>query len=548
MKKLLCMLLAMLMVLSLAACGGESKEAEETKEDKKNKDKESSASADKLAEKDGTIFFGSDKGRQKLEANPNPLDPTTVYGNLTYDERMLYGRFMLNNEEKDLPAYAETAVYEDLEYSETHSIYTAEENLTTEKLSTLPVELQLGTSCSLARKLRGQEEWCTLYLLNERGYKIDVLCTYEVSGNTVTFYPLDAYQEELDEEFKTARIRYTVGKDGLEYTFQVRGTSLTLTREGQSVTLKTWYFTDNSDSRYMGGYLADNSPAFENIDHFSLSKTSELNTVYITDRNKELYTDSDHMGYAAARMTEEGQLSIYWETEDEEGNVTEHLKHFIYFPGDGYNCTLYDGEIAYYYCETSLSREYVALGEGMSQEDWEKLNGLSDSELNKIVEKKENLLEDLAKAYEDAGLNVSINHATGEIALDSTVLFGVDKSDISEEGKAFLQQFAQVYTSVVYSEKYEGFVSKVLVEGHTDTSGSYDHNKKLSQDRADSVKAYCTSAECGIDAAYAENFSQSLEAIGYSCDKPVYGSDSKVDMAASRRVSFRFVISLESGE
>ena len=44
----------------------------------------------------------------------------------------------------------------------------------------------------------------------------------------------------------------------------------------------------------------------------------------------------------------------------------------------------------------------------------------------------------------------------------------------------------------------------------------------LSQARADSVKEYCTSQECGVDAAYAELFAQSLEAIGYAYDKPVY--------------------------
>ena len=58
-------------------------------------------------------------------------------------------------------------------------------------------------------------------------------------------------------------------------------------------------------------------------------------------------------------------------------------------------------------------------------------------------------------------------------------------------------------------------------------------------------KEYCTSQECGVDAAYAELFAQSLEAIGYAYDKPVYDAQGEVDMDASRRVSFRFLISLD---
>ena len=125
------------------------------------------------------------------------------------------------------------------------------------------------------------------------------------------------------------------------------------------------------------------------------------------------------------------------------------------------------------------------------------------------------------------------------------MLFDVNEYAISDEGKAFLQKFTQIYTSTVYSEAYADFVSRVMVEGHTDTNGGYDMNLELSQNRANSVKDYCVSAECGVDSAYAAQFGESLEAVGYSYDKPVYGADGKVDMDASRRVSFRFIVSLE---
>ena len=528
MKKWFSIVLAAALVLTMAACG--------------NKENKNAQKAD-----DGAWYVGSEAGIKKLEAAGNTLDAEAIYSTIEKDERMLYGWFELNDNEKDLEAFAETATYAELEYSETYSIYSAEENVTKQMLSTLPVSLEIGPGCcDYAGKLRGEHQWATLGLLNESGTVIDVLCTYEVKGDKVTFFPLDAYEEENDEEFKTIKIRYTPGKDGLEYTYRVSGVNLTLTQGEESVALKSYYFSSNTDSMYFGGYLAANAPAFDNVDNFSFSKTKTLNTVYITDTERNLYSNTLHN--AAVRMTEEGLLSIYWESEDEAENVVEHMHHFVYFPGGGYNCLLTDGKAIYDYTETSLSRDAASLGEGMTQEDWDKLNGLSENQIQQIAKKKADLLADLAAAYKDAGLAVDINTITGEIALDATVLFAVNESEISAEGKEFLKKFTDIYTTVVYSDAYADFVSRVLVEGHTDTSGSYEMNQELSQARADSVKTYCASEECGIDAAYAELFLGSLEAVGYSYDKPVYDAQGNVDMAASRRVSFRFIINLASVE
>lgn len=38
---------------------------------------------------------------------------------------------------------------------------------------------------------------------------------------------------------------------------------------------------------------------------------------------------------------------------------------------------------------------------------------------------------------------------------------------------------------------------------------------------------------------------EKLKAVGRSNEKPVYGADGKVDMAQSRRVSFRFIVNLD---
>lgn len=183
--------------------------------------------------------------------------------------------------------------------------------------------------------------------------------------------------------------------------------------------------------------------------------------------------------------------------------------------------------------------------DSFSAEDIKLLKGMEKAEAAKIAEKHANLLADLTAAFKKANLSVQVNETTGEIALDATVLFALDESNISEAGKQLLVDFMDVYTAVVFSDRYEGFISEIVVEGHTDTSGSYDYNMTLSQKRAETVMAFLQSDECGIGEAEAAQLANGLSAVGYSYDKPIYGADGKVDAAASRRVSFRFLINVE---
>ena len=217
---------------------------------------------------------------------------------------------------------------------------------------------------------------------------------------------------------------------------------------------------------------------------------------------------------------------------------------YVCFAGANDGLVLTDGTNTYYYNDTYSDRNKYELNEYLTEDQTGKLDELSDSQLEAIVEKKENLMEDLAKAFNDAGIKVTVDEKTGELAMDSSVLFGGDSAVLTEEGKAFLNKFVNAYTSIVFSDKYEGFVSKTMVEGHTaPVSGStYESGLPLSEQRANNVKDYCVSSETGVDTS---KLASALEAIGYSNSKPVKDENGNVDMAASRRVSFRFIINLE---
>ena len=203
--------------------------------------------------------------------------------------------------------------------------------------------------------------------------------------------------------------------------------------------------------------------------------------------------------------------------------------------------TLLEGYSSYSYSETDSTALYV----------YAKYNGgadvyliVSSKELEEILKKKNQLLDDLIAAFKKEGITVSINKENGEIALDSSVLFGGDSSVLTDAGKTFLNKFLKVYTTIAFSEKYEGFISKTMVEGHTAPieGSTYASGLPLSEERAAVVKNYCLSSETGVDVS---KMAEALEGVGYSNSKPIYNANGSYNLPACRRVSFRFMVAVD---
>ncbi len=171
------------------------------------------------------------------------------------------------------------------------------------------------------------------------------------------------------------------------------------------------------------------------------------------------------------------------------------------------------------------------------------LSGVSTDKLEEIEAKKTDLLAELVAEFNAAGISVTVNETTGELAMDSSVLFGGDSSELTPDGAAFIDKFIGIYTRVIFSEKYNGFVSKTLVEGHTAPTGtSYEADLPLSEARANSVLNYCKSS---ASATNPEQVASTFEAVGLSNSKPIYTSSGTVDMDASRRVAFKLVLNIQ---
>jgi outer membrane protein OmpA-like peptidoglycan-associated protein len=102
------------------------------------------------------------------------------------------------------------------------------------------------------------------------------------------------------------------------------------------------------------------------------------------------------------------------------------------------------------------------------------------------------------------------------------VFFDLGRSSIQPRSLGLLDNVAQVL--VAHPE-----LKQVSIEGHTDNQGLAAQNKKLSQERADAVKAYLVKR--GVEAAR-------LTATGLGQEQPAESNDTPAGRDANRRVEF----------
>ena len=111
------------------------------------------------------------------------------------------------------------------------------------------------------------------------------------------------------------------------------------------------------------------------------------------------------------------------------------------------------------------------------------------------------------------------------IAITDKVQFETGKADLKPMSFALLDE-------VVTVMKGNPQIELVEIGGHTDSTGSPDFNRKLSQQRAESVMKYITSK--GIKSAR-------LQAKGFGPDVPVADNATPDGQEANRRVEFLIV-------
>ncbi|MFN2370613.1 MAG: OmpA family protein [Candidatus Krumholzibacteriia bacterium] len=106
-----------------------------------------------------------------------------------------------------------------------------------------------------------------------------------------------------------------------------------------------------------------------------------------------------------------------------------------------------------------------------------------------------------------------------KITFDSGLLFDTDKAEIRPASRSSLVNLAEILN------KYPD--TRVLIEGHTDSTGPEDYNLALSRDRAYAVSLVL--AGQGVDATR-------FTVLGYGEDQPLFDNATDAGRQGNRRV------------
>jgi outer membrane protein OmpA-like peptidoglycan-associated protein len=113
-----------------------------------------------------------------------------------------------------------------------------------------------------------------------------------------------------------------------------------------------------------------------------------------------------------------------------------------------------------------------------------------------------------------------LDEETLRVNFDSDILFAVDSAALSAESKYSLDDFAAVMLD--YPK------TAILIQGHTDSTGSEEYNMKLSERRAQAVFNHLALREVDPDR---------MAAIGYGEGYPVADNTTAAGRELNRRVS-----------
>lgn len=134
------------------------------------------------------------------------------------------------------------------------------------------------------------------------------------------------------------------------------------------------------------------------------------------------------------------------------------------------------------------------------------------------------------------GENIDIDKKTGSLRLASNILFGSGESTLKPEAKVALKKaFEEYIGTLVNDPSIRPHLDKIIIEGHTDSDGSYIYNLNLSQKRALAVMEYLLT----LDFTKKHNIRPLMTASGraYIDLIKVNGVE---DKDASRRIEIKF--------
>lgn len=142
------------------------------------------------------------------------------------------------------------------------------------------------------------------------------------------------------------------------------------------------------------------------------------------------------------------------------------------------------------------------------------VGGMAGAYIGKYMDKQAADIEEGVEGAEVERVGEGI-----QMTFESGLLFDVGKASLGQETRANLNKFSEVLKNYPDTD--------ILVEGHTDSTGSEESNLQLSKQRAQSVVNYL--AGLGIDP-------RRFTIMGYGESQPIATNDTAGGRQANRRV------------
>jgi chemotaxis protein MotB len=148
----------------------------------------------------------------------------------------------------------------------------------------------------------------------------------------------------------------------------------------------------------------------------------------------------------------------------------------------------------------------------------------------------------IKKLKQKLGKSINIDNKSGAIRFYSNILFDQNKFKLKEKSKKVLSKTLKKYIkTILYNKKIRKHIDKIIIEGHTNTDGTYLHNLELSQKRALEVMKFLYSIETKNKKLLAEYVSAS----GRSYSDVIRYKNKKENKNASRRIEIKFQLKNE---
>lgn len=146
----------------------------------------------------------------------------------------------------------------------------------------------------------------------------------------------------------------------------------------------------------------------------------------------------------------------------------------------------------------------------------------------------------VVKALKDKlGDQIHIDTKSGAIRFASNILFNQGEYKLKPTAKRYLKQTLSLYFDTLLKDKnIVKYIDTIVIEGHTNSDGSYMYNLNLSQKRAFAVMEFMY-REFPRNRVLLQKY---ITASGRSYSEPVVDKNGKEDKDASRRIEVKFYI------